>query len=389
MSVTAAAGFSASGVACGIKGEGRADLALVVAEPCVPIAGAGVFTTNKAAAAPVQVSRAHLAASRGQVAGVLLNSGCANAATGQAGRAAAERSAGEVAGLLGVGPESILVCSTGLIGDPLPLDALVSGLPTLVSGRGPTRADALRAAQAILTTDTHEKEVVVEIGGAVIGGMAKGAGMIAPNMATMLCVLTTDAAVSPELLQASLRDAVGETFNQLTVDGCTSTNDTVIALASGRGPALDAGALTDGLTQACGALALALAQDAEGTTRVARIRVVGAASNDDARRAARAVAESNLVKTSLYGGDPYWGRIVSELGASGAAFDLDRVRVLYGDVLACAGGTEAPHDHAAAAAALSGRMVEITCDLGCGSGAGSVITCDLGHGYIDENMKTS
>lgn len=389
MSVTAPAGFAASGVACGIKGGGVLDLALVAAEPARPVAGAGVFTTNRAAAAPVQVSRAHLATTGGQVSAVVLNSGCANAATGAAGVAAAEQTAAEVAAALGVAPETVLVCSTGLIGNPLPLEPLLGGLPALVSGRGGDREHALLAARAILTTDTHEKEVLVTAGGATIGGMAKGAGMIAPNMATMLCVLTTDAAVSAPELRQALTAAVGETFNQLTVDGCTSTNDTVIALASGRGPAVPLEVLTAGLTEACGALALELAKDAEGTTRVARIVVSGAASREDARRAARAVAESSLVKTSLYGADPYWGRIVSELGASGAAFALDTVSVSYGDIVACAGGVDAPHDRAAAAAALAGDIVEIRCDLGLGEAEATVITCDLGHGYIDENMKTS
>ncbi len=389
MSVTAPAGFAAAGRACGIKADGVFDLALVAADPPRPVAGAGVFTTNGAAAAPVRVSRAHLGASGGRVAAVVLNSGCANAATGAPGIAAAELTAAQTAAHLGVPPESVLVCSTGLIGDPLPLAPLLGGLPALVAGRGSAREDARACARAILTTDTHEKEVVIEAGGALIGGMAKGAGMIAPNMATMLCVLTTDADVAPAVLHEALAVAVGETFNQLTVDGCTSTNDSVIALASGRGPALTPEVLTEGLREACSALALELAKDAEGTTRVARITVVGARSVDDARRAARRVAESSLVKTSLFGADPYWGRIVSELGASGAAFDLDRVSVAYGGVVACAGGVAAAHDRAAAAAALAGDVVEITCDLGLGSAAATIVTCDLGHGYIDENMKTS
>ena len=245
------------------------------------------------------------------------------------------------------------------------------------------------AARAIMTTDTHPKQVRVEGNGIVIGGMAKGAGMIAPNMATMLSVLTTDADVAPEVLQQALREAVGVTFNELIVDGATSTNDTVIVLASGHGAAVSAAMLTDALTEACGDLAEQMAVDAEGTTRVAIIRVVGAASADDARAAARKVACSLLVKTSLFGADPYWGRIVSELGSSGAAFDMDRVSIAYGDTKVCAAGQAIAHDAAAVSAAMLAARAEILCELGLGSGDALVRTTDLGHGYIDENMRTS
>ncbi len=389
MSVTRPRGFDASGVACGIKAGGVLDLALVSAQPPAAVAGAATFTTNAAAAAPVQVSRQHLRATQGRVGAVILNSGCANAATGAAGLAAAEQTTAAVAAALGLAREEVLVCSTGLIGVALPLDALLEHVPELVDLRGSARGDGDRAAQAILTTDTHDKQVAVERDGFVVGGMAKGAGMLAPNMATMLAVLTTDAAIEPAVLQAALSAAVSCTFNELTVDGCTSTNDTVIALASGAGRPVLEDELAEALTEACGQLAFQLAEDAEGTTRVARVEVVGAMSDHDARRAARRVAESNLVKTSLYGSDPYWGRIVSELGSSGAAFELDKVSVAYGDVVACIGGVEAPHDRDAARAQLSGKVVEITCDLGLGSGRASLLTCDLGHGYIDENMRTS
>jgi glutamate N-acetyltransferase/amino-acid N-acetyltransferase len=389
VSVCAPRGFAASGVAAGIKGGAALDLALVAVDPPGPVAGAATFTTNKAAAAPVQVSRAHLAATGGRVAAVLLNSGCANAATGAEGLRAAQRSAEAVATLLGVGADEVLVCSTGLIGPRLPVELVESASPALVGGLGRTRGDAARAAEAILTTDTHAKEVVIERDGFCVGGMAKGAGMIAPRMATMLAVLTTDASVAPDLLARSLKGAVEESFNQLTVDGCTSTNDTVVAMASGLGAAVPAGELDEALGEACRRLALQLAEDAEGTTRVARVRVTGARSVDEARRAARAVAESNLVKTSLHGADPYWGRVLSELGASGSSIDVGRVRISYGATLVFADGLEVPHDRRAASAYLSRGLVEVTCDLGLGEGAATVLTTDLGPGYIEENMRTS
>jgi len=389
VSVTAPRGFRATGVAAGVKESGALDLALVAADPAGPVSAAATFTTNRAAAAPVRLSQAHLRTTGGRASAIVLNSGCANAATGAAGDAAARTTAAAVAAGLGVAVETVLVCSTGLIGIQLPLGRVEAAVPGLVSCLGAGREDGGLAAEAILTTDTHRKEVVVEAAGFRVGGMAKGAGMIAPNMATMLAVLTTDAHVAPDVLAESLRRAVRASFNELTVDGCTSTNDTVAVLASGLGDAVAPDALTEALTSACADLAFQLAEDAEGTTRVARVHVLGAKSDADARRAARAVAESNLVKTSLYGADPYWGRIVSELGASGAAFDLDRVRVSYGETLVFERGTEVAHDRDAAARYLSAPVVEVSCDLGLGTAHATVLTTDLGPGYIEENMRTS
>jgi glutamate N-acetyltransferase / amino-acid N-acetyltransferase len=386
VSVTAPKGFIAGGIACGIKDGAIPDLALV-ASASGPVPAAATFTTNLAAAAPVQLSRRHLAATKGYAAGIVLNSGCANAATGASGLEAAQRSAAAVGTALGVGEEEILVCSTGLIGIPLQVERLLAGVAPLLAACSDDGGAA--AARAIMTTDTHPKQVRVAGNGIVVGGMAKGAGMIAPNMATMLSVLTTDADVTPELLHHALRAAVAVSFNELIVDGATSTNDTVIALASRVGAAVGPDVLVDALTEACGELAEQMASDAEGTTRVAIIRVVGAASAADARAAARKVASSLLVKTSLFGADPYWGRIVSELGSSGAAFQLDRVAVAYGGVAVCAGGEAIEHDRAALAAAMQGARVEIQCDLGLGNGEAMVRTTDLGHGYIDENMRTS
>ena len=388
MSVTWARGFVANGAAAGIKPGGLADLALVAAvSGAVP--AAATFTTNKSCAAPVVVSRAHLAATGGRAAAVVLNSGCANAATGAAGLVAAERMAAAVAAPLGAGVEEVLVCSTGLIGFALPIETIEAAAPALVGGRGRSPDHATAAATAILTTDTHPKQVTRDGGTFRVGGMAKGAGMIAPNMATMLAVITTDAQASPEVLSAALGRAVEGTFNALIVDGCTSTNDTVIVLASGEAGAPSPAELTATLADVCADLAYQLAADAEGATRVAEIRVAGAASDADARLAARAVAGSLLVKVSLFGADPYWGRIVSELGASGAAFDPDRVRVAYGATSVVEAGVGVAHDAAAAVAHLRGSDVEISCDLGLGSGTASVLTTDLGHAYIDENMRTS
>ncbi len=383
----------AAGVHCGIKDDPQAlDLALVATDPVRPVVAAGVFTSNRATAAPVQVTRAHLAATGNRAAAVVLNSGNANAATGEAGRADAERTCALVATHLGCQVEEVLVCSTGLIGIPLPMDAIAPAIGPLVLARG-AEADAARAAaQAICTTDTVVKEVLVDGPGFTVGGMAKGAAMLAPDMATMLAVLTTDAVVAdPADLQLALQAAVDESFNTLSVDGCTSTNDTVLVLASGPDgdEPTDGAALEKALTTACVDLAAQMAGDAEGATKVVTVRVRGARSVDDARRAARKVAESQLVKCSLYGGDPYWGRVVSELGSSGAAFDPDLVSVAYGGVVVCRGGVAATPDGAALAAHMAGERIEITADLGLGDSEASILTNDLTPGYIAENMRTS
>ncbi len=389
MSVTAAAGFAAGGRACGIKPDGRADLAVVVTDDRVPVPAAGTFTTNRVAAAPVQVSRAALA--DGQLAAVVLSSGNANAATGPQGLADARRMAELAAGHLGIADAGdVAVCSTGLIGVPMPMAALEAGIPACCAElNGPERA-----AEAILTTDTVAKQVCVGVpgGAGVVGGMAKGAAMLAPAMATMLAVLTTDVAAAPGVLAAALRTAVDETFNQLCVDACTSTNDTVLLLASGRtGRHVEGGSgpFLDALRGACADLATQMARDAEGATVLARIEVVGAAGHDDARRAARAVAASQLVQCSLNGADPYWGRVLSELGASGAELDPDRVSIAYGGVVVCRHGAPTPHDADALAAVMAAREVTITCDLGLGDGRATVLTTDLSHAYIDENRRTS
>jgi len=389
VSVTRPKGFAAAGVHCGIKAGDALDLALVATTDGRPVPAAAVFTSNKAVAAPVAVSRAHLEATGGHAAAVVLNSGNANAATGAEGRAHAERTCALVAEGLGCAPEEVLVCSTGLIGIPLPMEAVESGIGPLLEAKKDREETGALAAQAILTTDTRPKETMIGHGWYTLGGMAKGAAMLAPNLATMLAVLTTDVTATPEELQEALRAAVAETFNRLSIDGCTSTNDTVIVLASGKVGRPPKGALTEGLLLACRDLAEQTADDAEGATKVVTVRVIGAASAEDAHRAARKVAESQLVQCSLYGGDPYWGRIVSELGSSGAAFDPDRVAVSYGGVVVCRDGVAAAHDEERVRAHMAGRVIELTADVGLGDGEAAVLTTDLSPAYIDENMRTS
>ncbi len=396
MSVTTPLGFEASGLACGLKAEGAADLALVAVAPG-PEGGrqgtpaAATFTANRAKAAPVQVSRAHLVQTEGRAAAVILNSGNANAATGESGLAHAEDTCARVAGELGVRTEEVLVCSTGLIGIPLPYESTIApAIARLARALAGDREAAEAAARAIMTTDTRSKQVVVNGPGFLVGGMAKGAAMLAPDMATMLAVLTTDAQASSAMLSEALRAAVGASFNQLSVDGCCSTNDTVIVLASGLAAPASPAALTGSLTEACARLAGQMAADAEGKTVVARVTVTGARSDAEAARAARRVAESQLVQCSLYGRDPYWGRVVSELGSAGVDFELGRVRVAYGGITVCANGAPVlAHDTAAVADHLAGELVEVSADLGLGAGAASIWTTDLSPAYIAENMRTS
>jgi glutamate N-acetyltransferase/amino-acid N-acetyltransferase len=396
VSVTAVPGFEAAGVACGVKPSGEPDLALVATADRRAIPAAGVFTRNRVQAAPVQISQAHL--EDGQAGAVVLNAGNANAATGEPGRDHARRMCACTAHALGLHAEDVLVCSTGLIGIPLPIDAVEAGIddaaPRLASG-----SDAgLAAAEAILTTDTVAKQAtaLVEPAGYRVGGMAKGAAMLAPSMATMLAVLTTDANVSPGALRDALRHAVTDTFNALIVDGCTSTNDTVLVLASGAagtptvdgpGPGFDG--LVEALSEVCESLARAMGADAEGATKLARVVVSGAPNAAAARHAARTVASSQLVQCSLYGSDPYWGRVLSELGASGIEFDPERVDLAYNGVTVCHRGVAALHDEEALERAMAQRDIEIHCDLHAGPGRAEVLFTDLTHGYIDENRGTS
>jgi glutamate N-acetyltransferase/amino-acid N-acetyltransferase len=389
VSVVAPAGFVAAGVACGIKASGERDLSLLATADGAPVAAAGVFTQNLVVAAPVVVSRRHLAATGGRAAAVVLSSGNANAGTGDPGEADAERMCALVATELGCAPGAVLVCSTGLIGFRLPMDAIVAGVPQLVSERDGDQGHGIAAAEAIMTTDTRRKETVVRADGYVVGGMAKGAAMLAPNMATMLAVLTTDAAVDPPTLDRVLRAGVADSFNAVTIDGCTSTNDTVLLLASGRSgsPAVDA--LAEAVAAACEDLATQMVGDAEGHTKVVRVRVTGAASHDEARGAARKVAESQLVKCSWFGGDPYWGRVASDLGTAGVKLDLGELTIAYGGTVVSRGCVAVEHDAVAVAEHMAGEYLELHCDLGVGDGQARVLTNDLTYGYIDENRGTS
>jgi glutamate N-acetyltransferase / amino-acid N-acetyltransferase len=389
VSVTAPRGFVATGGAAGIKGGGEHDVAVVATADGHAVPAAGVFTANMAAAAAVQVSRAHLAATGGAAAGVILTSGNANAATGEAGRHGAERLCAAMAGDVGSTAEEILICQTGLIGIPFPIDAVIPQIAPIVMARAGGEAAASLAARALMTTDTVPKEAVVLGDGFAVAGMAKGAAMLAPNMATMLALCTTDAAVDASTLQKALNEAVEVSFNTITVDGCTSTNDTVLVLASGVASSPSPAALTAALIEACQSLAEQMVSDAEGSTKVAHIRVRGAQSDEAAQVAARKVAESMLVQCSLLGADPYWGRIVSELGSAGTPFDIDRVSIAYGGTVVCAAGIALAHDEAAVAAHMAGRHIEIDCDLGLGPGEAVVLGTDLGYGYIDENRTTS
>jgi glutamate N-acetyltransferase/amino-acid N-acetyltransferase len=389
MSVTHPKGFVAAGLACGIKASGRPDLSLVATVDGQPVPTAATFTTNRAAAAPVRVSREHLQRTGGLASAVVLSSGNANAATGAQGLADARSMCALVAEGLGGAAESVLVCQTGLIGIPLPFGHIATGIPALVAARASGSAAGKAAAEAIMTTDTVCKEVLIRGEGFLLGGMAKGAAMLAPNMATMLAVLTTDAACEPEVLQALLSAGVQSSFNSLTVDGSTSTNDTVILLASGLAGPVDPDVLGAAVADACANLAAQMANDAEGATKVVHILVTGARTDAEAHQAARKVADANLVKCSLNGEDPYWGRVVSELGSSGVDFDLDRVSVSYGAVTVCRGGVAVAHDDAAVREHLAGRHLELTCDLGLGAGRAAVLTNDLSYGYIDENRTTS
>ncbi len=392
MSVTAARGFVANGVASGIKPDDVTDLSLVATDDGAPVVAAAVFTTNLAAAAPVQISRAHLQATGGRAAAVVLNSGNANAATGDLGRATSQGACDLVAETLGCTPDEVLVCSTGLIGIPLSLDPFIRAVPSLVAGRAATPEAAEAAADAIMTTDTQRKECVVVGGGVTVGGMAKGAAMLSPNMATMLAVVTTDAVIGRDDLQIALARAMDHSFHRLTVDGCTSTNDTVIVLASGKagaGATTDTFVIGDLLTRVLADLAEQMACDAEGATKVVRVKVTGAMTDSDAAKAARRIAESNLCKCSWYGEDPYWGRVVSEAGSAGAAFDVEKVAVSYGDFLVADDGVEIAHDKNAVAAYMQQRRLEVTVDLKLGRGQWWLLTNDLSHAYVDENMGTS
>jgi len=390
--ITAPGGFRVAGVSCGIKKNDALDLALIVADGLA--AAAAVFTTNKAQAAPVLVSREHLAHSSGQARAILVNSGCANACTGPEGMAVARGAAGFVASVLGCSASQVLVASTGVIGVQLDLGKVRKGAG--LAARSLSQSAHHDAACAIMTTDIAPKAAAVSVSTAAgtfhVGGMAKGAGMIEPHMATMLGFITTDAVVPPPMLQRALVEAVDVTFNAITIDGDTSTNDTVFLLASGASTVRVGDdlypVLVAALRDVCGTLARAIVRGGEGATKLVSISATGAATAADARRAAQTIANSLLVKTAIHGGDPNWGRLLAAAGRAGVAFDVDHASVRVGPVVLFKDGV--PFDERAAEAALylAGADLDIEIDLGAGGAhAATVWTCDLSAEYVKINAE--
>jgi glutamate N-acetyltransferase/amino-acid N-acetyltransferase len=386
--VTAPCGFEASGVRCGIKTRGK-DVSLVYSVS--PAVTAGVFTRNRVQAAPVLVSKDRVGQAKSH--GVIINSGNANACTGVQGYLDAIRMAALTAELLEISERSILVCSTGVIGERLPMSKVTIGIKKAVAELSPEGGGA--AAEAILTTDTETKMEAVEFdldGRPVrVGGMAKGAGMIAPNLATMLAIITTDAMLAPSLLKSCLTSAVERTFNRITVDGDTSTNDTVLLLANGQA---EAGEIMPrhglrrfqaALDHVCGTLAEAIISDAEGASKTVVIRVEGGRTEREALQVARTIANSPLVKTALSGGDPNWGRILAAAGRAGVRFAADAVQLWLGDVRVVREGAACTYDVKAAEKAVAGPDVRITIDLNMGEETAAVRTCDLSAEYVRIN----
>ncbi len=389
--VTAAKGFRAAGVSAGIKRSRKPDLALVVAD--APAAAAGVLTTNRVQAAPVIISRQRLAVGRARA--VVINSGCANCLTGSIGLRDAQRLSREVSRALGIPDGEVLLASTGLIGRRLPVARIARAVPSLVGHL--SRAHHRDAAAAILTTDLRAKEAAVSarIGGRVcrLGGMAKGAGMIAPSMATMLCVVTTDVAIAPGLLRRLLRQAAARTFSRITVDGDMSTNDAVFALASGASRASvrpgTAGArlVQQMLLAVLGRLATCIVQDGEGASRLMRVQVLGARTEAEAQACARQVACSPLVKTMLAGGDPNVGRIAAAAGASGAWFDPEQLDIAIGGQPVVSRGLARRLGKSVSRSLLAHPEVEVRIHLHAGRAQGRMLTCDLTEQYVRINAR--
>jgi len=388
--VTAPAGFRAAGIAAGIKASGARDLALVFNEG-PDYAASGVFTQNKVKAAPVLWTEQVL--TTGHLRAVILNSGGANACTGPGGFQDTHATAEAVAAALSdwgteTGAIEVAVCSTGLIGDRLPMDRVLAGVRAIVHEMAGGLTGGEDAAHAIMTTDTVPKQVALHHpNNWTVGGMAKGAGMLAPSLATMLSVVTTDAAVEPAALDHALRRATAQTFDRLDIDGCCSTNDTVLLLASGASEITPTQAeLDDAVLRVCDDLCAQLQADAEGVTKRVTVTVTGAASEDDALTAARAVARDSLVKTAVFGSDPNWGRVLAAVGMAPVTLDPDRITVSFNGSAVCIDGVGAP---GAREVDLSGADIDITVDLRVGEGRAAIRTTDLSHGYVEENSAYS
>jgi glutamate N-acetyltransferase/amino-acid N-acetyltransferase len=388
--VTAPAGFRAAGIAAGIKKSGARDLALVFNEG-PDYAAAAVFTRNKVKAAPVLWTQQVL--TTGQLRAVILNSGGANACTGPGGFQDTHATAEAVAAALSdwgteTGAIEIAVCSTGLIGDRLPMDKVLDGVRAIVQEMAGGLNGGDDAAQAIMTTDTVPKQVALHHpDNWTVGGMAKGAGMLAPSLATMLCVLTTDAAVEPAALDRALRHAAARTFDRLDIDGSCSTNDSVLLLASGASEITPSQAdLDEAVLRVCDDLCAQLQADAEGVTKRVTVTVTGAASEDEALVGARVVARDSLVKTAVFGSDPNWGRVLAAVGMAPITLDPDRIMVSFNGSAVCIDGAGAP---GARDVDLSAADIDITVDLRLGDGRAAVRTTDLSHGYVEENSAYS
>ncbi len=389
--VTAPQGFRAAAAAAGIKYPGRNDVALLVSES--PAVAAGLFTTNKIKAAPVRLCQDRLR--RGKAQAIVINSGNANACTGARGLQVSEATARAAAETLGLSPASILVCSTGTIGVQLPVEKLIAALPAAAKALSPKGGDA--AAKAIMTTDTVDKQAALRftIDGKTVtlGGMCKGAGMIEPNMATMLCFLTTDAAITGAALRAALKQAVEHSFNRISIDGDMSTNDTVLLLANGAAgnrplsPAHpDWAVFCEALNQLTLDLARRVVCDGEGATKCVTVTVDGARNAADAKKVARAICNSMLVKTSWFGGDPNWGRVICAAGYSGAAVDQDRVDIAYDGKPAVRGGMKAPgFALATLEAILKQKTFTLTVSLNLGQASHTMLTCDCSEDYVKIN----
>ena len=388
--VTAPAGFRATGIAAGIKASGALDLALVFNEG-PDYAAAGVFTRNKVRAAPVLWSQQVL--TTGRLRAVILNSGGANACTGPLGFQDTHATAEAVAAALSdwgteTGAIEVAVCSTGLIGDRLPMDKVLAGVTEVVHEMAGGLTGGEEAARAIMTTDTVPKQVALHHGGNwTVGGMAKGAGMLAPSLATMLTVITTDAVADAAALDHALRRASALTFDRLDVDGSCSTNDTVLLLASGASEITPSQAeLDEAVLRVCDDLCAQLQADAEGVTKRIIVTVTGAASEEEALTAARVVARDNLVKTALFGSDANWGRVLAAVGMAPVTLDADRISVSFNGSPVCIDGTGAP---GARDVDLSGADIDVSIDLGVGTERASIRTTDLSHGYVEENSAYS